>query len=486
MGISLAPELDEAPDPLKPKKPAAPMALPGPSTPPAIGLAPAPQAPGKAGGVAPAPLSASIPPSAYGNMATTAPAPTVAPPSAPVDRVKLATETFGNIAGQRQQQFDADARDEIRRSAGLGQIASGGLRTRYGNLRLARDRDLDTLQKDLSLKAAEASVADASTAYQQGLAGAQHGLAEKIGLAGIDTQKGALGLEKDALALQEKLGLGGLNAEQQRIAIAQKQQDIEAAFQSKQMTLAERNAALAELAQAQQNALGQEQIGLERERVGIAKGAQEIANKVALGQLSIAQASQALEEKVRTGQLSLEEAKLAMDKINSTRSLDITEQNADTARLAQILDEKVRTGQLSIEQARQQLAEETQRQQAADTKRSLDITEQNADTARMQLEQSGKQFGLSLAQQKGLAEMANTTQKYGIDKHSAQAKNALLLELMKIMGTSDFNNLDPAFIEAVSKALGIDFKGKTSNTTQDYTPDDGDDEETTNSDGILP
>jgi hypothetical protein len=388
MGISLAPQVEEEqPDPLKPKpatKPlvempggpmtGAPKELPGPS----VGLAPAPM-------TAPA-------------MTSSVPAPTVAAPGAPVDRVKLASDTFNNIAEAGQGAYDAAQRTTIRNRAALGQIGSGGLRTAVGDLQLARERDLDTLRKDLTLKATEGSIADATTAFQQQLAGSQQGLAEKIGLAGIDSQK-------DALALQEKLGLGGLSAEQQRIAIAQKQQDIDAKFNAGKMTLAERDAARADLALAQQYTLSQDSLGLEKEKLGIAKNAQDVANKVALGQLTIAQA------------------------------------NA-------LLDEKVKLGQLTLAEKNQALAELTQKQ-------AVESDQQKLQLAKDQLEQQGKQFGLSLAQQKDLATIADKTANRSIDVSTAQGKNALLLELARIMGAKDLSSIDPNFLAAIAKSLGV-------------------------------
>lgn len=254
MGISLAPQVEEEkPDPLAPPKPK-PVVAPVAAGAAPLALAPqaAPQAPGKAGG-APAmtpPMTAPM----------SAPAPTVAAPSAPVDRVKLATDTFNNLSGQRNATYQADSRDNIRNSAALGQIASGGLRTREGNLQLARERDLDTLQKDLTLKATEGSIADAQTAYGQALSGAQQGLAEKIGLAGIDTQKGSLALEKEKFAT-------GANQNQQQIDLAKKTAEIEAAFKAGSLTLAQKDQALREL-QSQQS------FGLETEKFGLAKEGQ--------------------------------------------------------------------------------------------------------------------------------------------------------------------------------------------------------------------
>lgn len=365
MGISLAPGTDQQEPVKKPivaKPPATGVGLAG-QTVDANGLeakpgamtfdnAVAPQSPGKAGGAAAAPMTAPAM-----TAPGTIPTPTVAAPSAPVDRVGLAQGTFDSLAQQRLAKYNTDSRDNIRTSAAMGQVASGGLRTREGDLRLARDRDLDTLQKDLSLKAAEGSIADASTAYQQSLAGAQHGLAEKIGLAGIENQKGSLDLAK--------------NAQEQNF-------------------------------------------GLEKEKLGIAKGAQEIANQVALGQLSIAQATAAL-------------------------------------------DEKVRTGQLTIAERNQALAELSQQQQQGNEQQRIQL-------AKDQLAAEGQRFGLSLAQQKELATLADKTQNRQIDVQSAQGQNSLLLELARIMGSKDLSSIPPEFLASIAKALGL-AAGTTPTTT---------------------
>src|SRR5690349_18543988 len=101
MGISLAPDAqaDQPVDPLKKKAPiarndvvASPAGAVGPSP---VGLAPAPQSPGKAGGIP-----------AMTAPAMTPPTPTVAAPSAPVDRVGLAQGTFDTLAQQREAKYN--------------------------------------------------------------------------------------------------------------------------------------------------------------------------------------------------------------------------------------------------------------------------------------------------------------------------------------------------------------------------------------------
>lgn len=399
MGISLAPDEEKVDDHMGPPPMAKPNTLPGSPTAaplpavgntpaaPSIGLAPAPPAAPGGGPMTPPAMTSSVP------------APTVAAPSAPVDRVKLATDIFNQSANSTQGAYDAASRDNIHNSAALGQVGSGGLRTREGDLQLARGRDLDSLRQKLVNDATTGSIADATTAYQQQLAGSQQGLAEKIGLAGIDTQKGSLDLEKEKTAI-------GANQSQQQIDLAKHQADIDAQYKAGTLTLAERNQKLAELQQ-------QQSFGLETEKLGIAKGAQDIANQVALGQLTIAQATAALDEKVRLGQLTLAEKNQA-------------------------------------------LAELTQKQ-------GNEADQQRIQLAKDQLQQQGEQFGLSLAQTKELATLADKTANRSLDISSAQGKNTLLLELARIMGTKDLSSIDPNFLAAIAKSLGVALPDKVIN-----------------------
>lgn len=133
------------------------------------------------------------------------------------------------------------------------------------------------------------------------------------------------------------------------------------------------------------------------------------------------------------------------------------EKNFTLQSAAQALNEKVQTGQLTIAQAQLALAQLAQQQSTA-------LETQKLQLAKDQLKQTGEQFGLSLQQQKDLAELANATQKYGIDANTAQGKNALLLELARIMGAKD-SNIDPAFFEAIAAALGIAVPQKKDGST---------------------
>jgi hypothetical protein len=360
------------------------------SGPPAMASASSATAPGSSpsGGVGLAPMTPAITP-----PASTIPTPTVAPPASPVDRVKLATDVFNNSAASTQGAYDAASRDNIHNSAALGQIASGGLRTREGNLQLARSRDLDQMRKDLVNKATEGSIADATTAYQQALASSQQGLAEKVAGGNLDVAKGSLDLEKekaataasqgqqqidlaktgqaqgyelskDQLDLQSKLGLGNLSVEQQRASIAKQEADANAAYQAGTLTLAQKNQMLAELKQAA-----------------------DIADQQ--GRLDLAKTGQAADIENQQGQLQLAKDSLA---------------------------------------------------------------------------QAGKNFGLSLAQQKELATLVDKTQNRQLDISGAQGQNALLLELARIMG-GPTGNVSPDFLMTVAKALGVAMPATGGGTT---------------------
>lgn len=285
-------------------------------------------------------------------------APTTAPltteyPSAPSttgtpqNRLQLAQTAFDTFAKSTAPAYAADLRQATQQAAGNGQVGSGMLRTTYGNLANQRALALDTERDNLINQATGATIADQQANR------------------GLDIQQENADTSRLGTTGNLALGQGGL-------------------------TLAQRNQALAELQNTQQ--------------FGLAQAAQDVATKVALGQLTLAQAAQAL-------------------------------------------DEKVRTGELTLAQKDEALRELTQQQNNTNTQTSLQLQ-------RDQLTQQGEQFGLSLAQQKDLADLADKTANRQIDATSAQGQNALLLELARIMGTST-SQIDPTFVAAISRALGI-------------------------------
>ncbi len=512
MGIALAPDPAlEQDDPNAPPKPKPPTATPLPTTGggalvPPVGLAPSGAA---------APVGAMTPPPMTAPMTAPvglAPAPTVAAPSAPVDRVKLATDVFNQTAESTAPAYAAAQRDTIRNAAALGQIGSGGLRTRTGTLALERERDLDAMRKDLVTKATEGSIADANTAYQQALSGSQQNLAAELGRGQLGLQGESLGLDKEKLALDaalNKAGLTGLLDGQETLAA--KQQKIQEAVTNKSLSQEDAKIALAQL--AQQTSAGQTQ-----QQIDLQKTGQEAQIAAQLKGLSLEEAKLELDKQVQTGQLSIQQANLALAakeqaEASGARSTQVglaTEQFALAKKLGleglaldqanAKLDELVRTGQLTLAEKAQALNEKQQSDQQrlaegeltgtlgptgplqeADWQQAAQILGYDPRTGRdqvtatqlahsvlnkqtmggqqlaLQKEQvanQAAQFGASQTQQAELAKLADATANREIDVRTEQGQNALLLELARIMGGPS-GNVDPKFIQAIAAAMGI-------------------------------
>lgn len=177
-----------------------------------------------------------------------------------------------------------------------------------------------------------------------------------------------------------------------------------------------------------------------QQSIDLAKKTADINAAYQAGTLTLAQKNQQLAELQNTQQYGLANA-----------SLDLQKQQAD-------IDAQYKAGTLTLAQRNQALAELTQAQG-----HDLAATGQAASIqlAKDQLAQSGTQFGLSLAQQKELATLADKTANRQLDISSAQGQTSLALELARIMGAKDTNALDPNFLAAITKALGI----TTSNTS---------------------
>ncbi len=409
MAVALAP--DPTTDPLAPPKPKAPL-----SNPYGLKLDTAPTAPSTA------PLATEYP---------SAPSTT----GAPQNRLQLATTAADTFAKSTAPQYAADLRLATQKAAGAGNLGSGELRTTYGNLANQRALALDTEKSNLINAATTGTIADQQAAEAQRTAqyGAETG---RIGTTGsLDVQKGGLQLEKEKAATAAGQGQQALDLQKQQQetqaalatagltgilngtqTLAAKQAAIQNAIDQGRLSNEQGQLALQQLAQSQSNTI-------ENKKLELATAAQDIQSKVALGQLSIAQASQALDEKVKTGELTVDQAKLALDKINSEASNKVNAQNANTATAAQ-------------------------QAQAADAAGRLKL-------AQDQLDQTGKQFGLTLAQNKDLATLADKTQNRQIDVSSAQGQTSLALELARIMGAKDLNSIDPKFLAAIAKALGF-------------------------------
>jgi hypothetical protein len=413
----------------------------------------------------------------------------------PQNRLQLATHAFDTFAKSTAPAYQADLRAATQMAAGKGQIGSGGLRTTYGNLANQRALALDTQRDSLINAATTGTIADQQAADATALA-RYNAETSRLGTSGnLDVARGGLELAKQheatstgqtqqqidlakkqadinaayqagtltlaqkdqalrELANQQQYGLEGqklelaktgqeasIGAEQQRIALAAKQQEIEQAYQNKQITLAERDAALRELANAQQYGIAGQQLELAKsgqaqqasqfgQSLDFQKEQAKIENAYKTGQLTLAQAQQKL-------------AELAQAQSNANQQAQLTLQTR-----AQDAVEKYQAGTLSLAQRDQALKELAE-------SHGNTLEQEKLQLAKDQLDQQGKQFGLSLAQQKELATIVDKTANRQIDVSSAQGKNALIVELARIMGAKDGTALDPKFVEAISRSLGI-------------------------------
>lgn len=198
-------------------------------------------------------------------------------------------------------------------------------------------------------------------------------------------------------------------------------------------------------------ALGQGSLTLEQQKAATAanQGQQslDLAKKTAEQNYGLSQAQLDLQTKLGLGNLSVEQQRT-----------EIARQQAET-------EAKYQAGQLSLAERNAKLAELTQATNATQQQEQIDLAKkaqadsQTNEQARLQLAkdqlaQQGQQFGLTLAQQKELATMADKTANRQLDVSSAQGQNSLLLELARIMGTST-SNIDPSFLAAIAKSLGL-------------------------------
>jgi hypothetical protein len=260
------------------------------------------------------------------------PKPTVAAPAQPVDRLQLATDQFNTFSKATDPAYQKSISDANAAAFGRGQggggvqngaTSSGQLRTSIGDLSLARQRDLDTERDTLLQHAQEGSIADASTAFQQALAGSQQGLAQQLGTGNLsiaqqqaDTAKtgtlGSLGVQQGQLELAKTAQATGAEQTQQQIDLAKKTADINAAYQSGTLTLAQKDQALRELANTQQNTLATGQLTLAQQQAGVqnaiaAAGLTGIYN----GTQTIQAKSQAIQDAIAQGRLTVEQGQLA-------------------------------------------------------------------------------------------------------------------------------------------------------------------------------
>lgn len=174
------------------------------------------------------------------------------------------------------------------------------------------------------------------------------------------------------------------------------------------------------------------------------------------GEQTLAAKQQEIQTKVALGQLTVEQGQLELAKLSQQTAAGQAQQGLDLQKQAEAAQEKYQAGQLSLADRDQALRELAQSQ-------GNTLEQEKLTLAKDQLDQQGKQFGLSLAQQKDLAELADATQNRQLDISSAQGQNTLIVELARIMGTST-ENIDPRFIDAVEKALGITLAPGTATT----------------------
>jgi hypothetical protein len=97
---------------------------------------------------------------------------------AAVDRFKLAQDKFNEFAESTKGAYEADNRNVLRSNAARGRMGSGMLRTDFGNLDLARGRDLDLQRKQVFNEALEGSIDD-SFRKADTLQGAEQELAQR-------------------------------------------------------------------------------------------------------------------------------------------------------------------------------------------------------------------------------------------------------------------------------------------------------------------
>jgi hypothetical protein len=360
-------------------QPQAPLSANNGGAPP-LTLAGAPQAPGQAGGTPPTPASTAIP------------SPTVAAPSAPVDRLSLAQSNFNNFATSTDPAYQQSLREATSQAAGAGQLGSGQLRTGIGDLALARSRDLDTQRQQLVNDATTGSIADASTAYQQQLAAAQQGLAGTV--AGANISQGQQAQDTSRLGVT-----GGIAGQQAALQLAKGQA---VGSVDGQQTQAAKDAA-AQQAQA--------------------ASALELAKGEATGSVG--------------GQATLGAQQLALAKNTAQQQIDLA-----TKSLAQ-----------SGLQFNASLAESTasRMQQGA----QFDASQaQSAGQFQASLAQNATQFGLSQQQTTALAKLQNDTQNKSIDASTAQGQNQLLIQLAAIIG-GPTGAVNPAAMAAIAQKFGV-------------------------------
>lgn len=129
--------------------------------------------------------------------------------SAP-DRVKLATEAFGQLEEGSRPQYEQAQRQVGQKAAALGRVGSGVTTNELGDLALQREKNLNLTKRGLATEAAGAQLQD-----QLDQAGAVSGGLSQLG--GMDT--GAEGLRMQRASLLKSIGDSQMSAQGQNASL---------------------------------------------------------------------------------------------------------------------------------------------------------------------------------------------------------------------------------------------------------------------------
>lgn len=170
-----------------------------------VSTALSPASPAPATPSSPLPLATSAGASPYANTQTTTPggandySTQTITPGAGVDRLALAKSNFENFAKSTDPEYQATLREANQAGAGAGQLGSGMLRGRLGDIATTRSRDLQTAATSNLNNATSGSIEDA---YRNiGIAQQQQGVQ-------IGQQQTAFDQQQRTQALQEALKNG--------------------------------------------------------------------------------------------------------------------------------------------------------------------------------------------------------------------------------------------------------------------------------------
>lgn len=232
--------------PTLPTAPAAPAATPSalptaPSTAPAV-----PTLPQSTPAATPAPASLSL-------AAPAAAATPTAP--APVDRLALAKSANDIFAQSDQRQFAADLRQAQQVAAGGGQLGSGMLRGKLGDVALTHSSAVDADLAQRLNAAQTGEIADQQQAFENQIATSNLSLAQKTEALNEAVQTGQLTLAQKNEALNELQNTQQYGIAQGQLSLAQKSEGAQETYQSGEL-------ANQQAATAASTALGQGQLAL--------------------------------------------------------------------------------------------------------------------------------------------------------------------------------------------------------------------------------